>query len=161
MMLRKLVSLSRYVIAIPFFFTLLFALFLIIYESASVVLAIFRSKSIFDPSVGSVKAVAISIIEGIDVYLIAIGAYIISMGLYSLFIDDDAPLPKWLQIHDLEDLKRNLMSVIIAVLAVLFLKEVFIWDGSRDILSFGIAISAIIVSLVLFMGKLNALKGGK
>ncbi|MDR0776576.1 MAG: YqhA family protein [Azonexus sp.] len=160
-MLRKLVSLSRFVIAIPFFFTLLFALFLIIYESASVVRAIFRFGAIFDPSVGSVKAVAISIIEGIDVYLIAIGAYIISMGLYSLFIDDDAPLPKWLQIRDLEDLKRNLMSVIIAVLAVLFLKEVFAWDGSRDILSFGLAISAIIVSLVFFMAKLHVLKGDK
>jgi uncharacterized membrane protein YqhA len=158
-MMRKLVSLSRYVIAIPFFFTLLFALFLIIFESASVVMTVFKSGGI--DSLKSVKAIAISIIEGIDVYLIAIGAYIISMGLYSLFIDDNAPLPKWLQIHDLEDLKRNLMSVIVAVLAVLFLKEVFSWDGSRDILSFGLAISATIVSLVLFMGKLHLIKSSK
>ncbi len=63
-------------------------------------------------------------VEAVDAFLIAIAVYIISIGLYSLFIDDKLPLPKWLEVHNLEDLKGNLVSVVIAVLAVLFLREV-------------------------------------
>jgi len=36
-----------------------------------------------------------------------------------------------------EDLKGNLVSVVIAVLAVLFLREVVAWEGSSDIAAFG------------------------
>jgi uncharacterized membrane protein YqhA len=32
-------------------------------------------------------------------------------------------VPRWLKVRDLEDLKANLVSVVIAVLAVLFLRE--------------------------------------
>ncbi|MEN5084367.1 YqhA family protein [Bosea sp. TWI1241] len=156
-MIRRMVSASRYIIAIPFAFTFLFALFLIVYQSVSVVRTVFTINSIAEFSVASVKSIAIAIIECIDVYLIAIGAYIISIGLYSLFIDYDAPLPRWLQFDDLDDLKRNLISIIVAVLAVLFLKEVFSWDGGRDILSLGLSISAMILALVLFIVKFKSL----
>lgn len=47
---------------------------------------------------------------------------IISLGLYSLFSDDTLPLPRWLEVHSLDDLKGNLVSLVIAVLAVLFLR---------------------------------------
>ena len=74
-------------------------------------------------------------------FLIAIVIYIMSLGLYALFIDDKLPLPRWLEIHDLEDLKNHLVSVVIAVLAVLFLREAVAWDGGRDLLKFGAALS--------------------
>jgi uncharacterized membrane protein YqhA len=157
-MIRRFVAASRYIIAIPFAFTFLFALFLIIYQSVSIVLTVLTISSITEFSVASVKSIAIAIIECIDVYLIAIGAYIISIGLYSLFIDEQAPLPRWLRFDDLDDLKRNLISIVVAVLAVLFLKEVFAWDGGRDILSLGLSVSAMIIALVLFIVKFRGLQ---
>jgi hypothetical protein len=45
------------------------------------------------------KALAVGVIEAIDVFLIAIVAYIICLGLYSLFVDDTLPVPRWLEIH--------------------------------------------------------------
>jgi uncharacterized membrane protein YqhA len=155
-MIRKLVSASRFIIAVPFLFTFLFALFLIIYQSVSIVFTVISINAMSEFSVGSVKSLAIAIIECIDVYLIAIGAYIISIGLYALFIDHDAPLPRWLKFDDLQDLKRNLISIIVAVLAVHFLKEVFSWNGDRDILALGLSISAMIVSLVFFIVKFRS-----
>lgn len=65
----------------------------------------------------SAKVFAVGLIEAVDVFLIAIALYIISLGLYVLFVDDRLPLPRWLEIQDLDDLKGHLVSVVIAVLA--------------------------------------------
>ena len=61
------------------------------------------------------------------------------------------PLPAWLKIGDLDDLKSNLVSSVIAVLAVLFLREAVGWDGQRDLLRFGGALTLIIGALTLYL----------
>lgn len=53
----------------------------------------------------------------------------IGLGLYRLFVDPELPLPAWLKIRDLDDLKNNLVSSVIAVLSVLFLREAA-WAGT-------------------------------
>ena len=53
--------------------------------------------------------------------------------------------------HDLEDLKANLVSIVIAVLAVLFLREAVGWDGERDLLHFGAVLALVIAALTLFL----------
>jgi uncharacterized membrane protein YqhA len=97
------------------------------------------------------KVIAIGLIEAVDIFLIAIAVYIISLGLYALFIDDKLPLPRWLEVHDLEDLKANLVSIVIAVLAVLFLREAVAWDGERDLLKFGAVLGLVIAALTFFL----------
>ncbi len=67
------------------------------------------------------------------------------------FLDDGVPLPPWLAAHDLEAVKSNLVSVVIAVLAVLFLREAVAWDGGRDILGFGAALGLVICALGLYL----------
>ena len=57
------------------------------------------------------------------------------------------------EIHDLEDLKRNLVSLVIAVLAVLFLREAVAWDGSRDILALGGALALVIAALTYYLSQ--------
>jgi uncharacterized membrane protein YqhA len=73
------------------------------------------------------------------------------VGLYVLFIDDTLPLPAWLKIHDLDDLKSHLVSSVIAVLAVLFMREAVAWDGQRDLLGFGVALALVIAVLTLYL----------
>jgi len=62
------------------------------------------------------------------------------------------PLPRWLVVQDFEDVKANLVSVVIAVLAVLFLREAVAWSGDGDILGFGSALALVIAALSLYLG---------
>ena len=96
---------------------------------------------------------AVGLIETVDVFLIAIAVYIMSLGLYSLFIDDTLPVPRWLEVHNLDDLKGNLISLVIAVLAVLFLREAVAWDGSRNLIALGGPVALIIAVLTFYLKK--------
>jgi uncharacterized membrane protein YqhA len=149
--LRRILASSRYLVLIAVVGTFLGALTLLVYEAiviGNVVLDLIREGS---ASPKDAKSLAVGLIQAVDVFLIAIAAYIISLSLYALFVDDTLPLPRWLQVHDLEDLKANLVSVVIAVLAVLFLAEAVGWDDTRDILGFGASLALVIVALTLFL----------
>jgi uncharacterized membrane protein YqhA len=153
-MLRRVLTSSRYMsIAIVGTFVAAFAL--ILYEAivvVEIVVGVVRETGI-SPKAG--KTLAVGLIEAIDVFLIAIVAYIISMGLHVLFVDSELPLPFWLQINDLEDLKNNLVSVLIAVFGVLFLREVVARSSELDLLSLGAALALLITALTFYL----AMKG--
>jgi uncharacterized membrane protein YqhA len=86
-----------------------------------------------------------------DVFLIAIVALVIGLGLQLLFVDETMPLPRWLKIDDLEDLKGYLVSIVIAVLAVLFLRQAVERAGDHDLLRLAAALALMIAALVLFL----------
>ena len=90
-------------------------------------------------------------LEAVDVFLISIVAFIISLGLYVLFIDESLRLPRWLKIHDLDDLKSHLVSIVIAVLAVLFLREAVARAGDLDLLKLAAALALMIAALTFFL----------
>ncbi len=154
-MLRRILASSRYIMILPVIATFLGSLALIVYET---VVLFVTALSIQDRSLTpkSVKIFAVGVVEAVDVFLIAIAVYIISIGVYSLFVDDKLPLPAWLEIDNLEDLKGNLVSVVIAVLAVLFLREAVAWDGTSDIAAFGVALALVVAALAFFLTKINA-----
>ena len=89
-------------------------------------------------------------IEVIDVFLVATVFYIIALGFYELFIAK-APLPGWLKICDLDDLKEKLLGLVIIALAVVILGETLTWDGTSDILALGIATAAAIGAISLYI----------
>ena len=152
-MFRRALASSRYIVFIASIATFIASITLMLYETIVVVEAviyIIREKSV---SVEGGKALAIGLIGAIDVFLIAIVAYIISLGLYALFIDDSLPLPRWLQIHDLDDLKNHLVSVVIAVLAVLFLREAVARAEDLDLFRLGVALALVMAVLTLFLAK--------
>lgn len=96
------------------------------------------------------KGVILAFIEVVDEYLLATVIYIISAGLYELFIDPNIKMPQWLEINNLDDLKKKLIDVVIVVMAVLFLGQLVSWDGERDLLGYGIATSMVIAALTFF-----------
>ena len=57
----------------------------------------------------------------------------------------------WLKTDTLEDLKDRLTGVVVTVLAVTFLAVAANWTGD-DILSFGLAVAAVIISLGVWGG---------
>jgi uncharacterized membrane protein YqhA len=89
-------------------------------------------------------------IKIIDIFLVATVFYIIALGFYELFIAK-APLPGWLKICDLDDLKTKLLGLVIIALAVVMLGEALTWDGTANILSFGIAIAAGIIAISAYI----------
>jgi uncharacterized membrane protein YqhA len=154
-MLRSLLASSRYVVLVAVFGASLAAIALMIYESIAIVVIVVDTINAHSISPAVAKTFAVGIIEAIDVYLIAIAIHIIGLGLFTLFIDDTLPLPRWLKIRDLEDLKSNLVSVIIAVLAVLFLREAVADVDGHELLLYGAALAIVIASLTLFLGKIS------
>ena len=97
------------------------------------------------------KSLAATFIGIADIFLLSVALYIIALGLYELFIDDSVPVPAWLEIHTLDDLKGKLVSVVIVVMGGYFLKQVVAWDGERDLLTFGGGIALIIAALTYFL----------
>ena len=152
-MLRRALASTRYIVLIAVLGTFLASLALLLYQLVVVgaaVIDIVRDASV---SLQAAKAVSVGLIETVDAFLIAIAVYITSVGLYVLFVDRTLPLPEWLSIRNLEDLKANLVSVVIAVLAVLFLREAVAWDGTRSIFAYGAALALVIGALTFFLAK--------
>lgn len=150
---RRILASSRYIVLIAIFGTFIAALTLMAYEAVVIVSTLIEAIQAGSLAPKDTKSLAVGLIEAVDVFLIAIAMYIISLSLYALFVDDSLPLPRWMEVHDLEDLKANLVSVVIAVLAVLFLREAVAWNGERQILEFGAALALVIAALTFYLRK--------
>jgi uncharacterized membrane protein YqhA len=115
---------------------------------------------------GEFGAVAvISVIEGLDRFLIGIVLLYFGYGVYTLFIHPSEPeeslaLPDWLQIEQIGQLKQVVAEVIIVILLVLFLRVALEayhdpraeqgWEqlASIALLPFGIMLIALALRLV-------------
>ncbi|WP_153147366.1 YqhA family protein [Dechloromonas sp. H13] len=150
-MLSRLLALSRYLTCVAVIGIIIASIALLFYEGLVVISTLIDMlhDGTISPKVS--KLMAVGLIEAIDIFLIAIVAHIIGLGLYRLFVDPELPLPKWLKLQDLDDLKSQLVSSVIAVLAVLFLREAVGWDGQRDLLRFGGALAMVIGVLILYL----------
>ena len=91
------------------------------------------------------------LIKQADYALLATVLYVLALGLYSLFVDDRVPMPLWLRIHDLGQLKELLAGVVVVAIAVIFLGQALTWDGTTDLLAPGLASAAVIAALALFL----------
>ena len=94
-----------------------------------------------------IDRLAVSLIEITDIILLGTVLYIVALGLYQLFIDQNLALPRWLRVNDLNDLKRDLIAVVVVLLGVSFLGEVVNWEGDNDILPLGAGIALVIAAL--------------
>ncbi len=142
---------ARYLILIAVVGSLVAGLCLLLYGFAQGTLLVLALVESGEVSRKGAKALAVEFIEIIDLFLMGTVFYIVSVGLYSLFIDSSLKLPDWLQIRTLDDLKNKLVAVVIVVLAVLFLGQAVTWDGARDLMGFGLAIAAVIAALTWFI----------
>jgi uncharacterized membrane protein YqhA len=150
-MLQRVLGFTRYVVFIAVIAALAASVALILYEATVVAEVIFNAVKQGGFQLASGRALAVGLIEAIDVFLIAIVALVIGLGLHRLFVDETMPLPRWLKIDDLEDLKGYLVSIVIAVLAVLFLRQAVERAGDIDLLRLAGALALMIVALVLFL----------
>ena len=149
--MRRALGFTRYVVFVAVIAALAASVALILYQAAVVAEVIIEAVRTGGLLPKSGKTLAVGLIEAMDVFLIAIVALVIGLGLHRLFVDETMPLPRWLKIDDLEDLKGYLVSIVIAVLAVLFLRQAVERAGDFDLLRLAAALAIMIAALVLFL----------
>ena len=92
----------------------------------------------------------------IDLFLIGATLLIAAIGFYELFFyrigtDSGTRMPAWLQMHDLNDLKVRVISMIVLILAVTFGETVVDEVSGLEVLELGGGIALAVAALVAFV----------
>lgn len=93
----------------------------------------------------------LSSIKLIDLVLLATIMQVVGIGLYSLLIERNLPVPEWLRTTQVDELKHKLAGIVAVMLGVLFLEQVFYWGSDRELWSLGLGIAAVIAALSFFV----------
>lgn len=94
------------------------------------------------------RLLSTDLIELIDLYLLGTVLLITSIGLYQLFINQHIVLPEWLSVTNLEQLKFNLLAVIVVMLAILFLSAAASAPPEHTgFLAYGAAIALVLAAI--------------
>ena len=149
--MSRFLAVTRFFAIVPVVCIFFAATALILYGAASTAIALIELIRAAKIDTKVAKDLLLRSIEIVDLFLLGTVMYVIAIGLYELFIDDTVPLPNWLSIHDLDDLKDKLIGVVIVVLGVLFLGQLITWDGQRDLLGPGAAVALVIAALAYFL----------
>lgn len=150
MRVRNIFAVSRFIIGLAVLGSFVGSAILLVIATISLLNIAWNEIVNFDPeTLGGrhIDRLAVELIEITDVILLGTVLYIVALGLYQLFIDQNLPLPRWLKVNDLTDLKRDLIGVVVVLLGVSFLGEVVNWEGDRNLLPLGAAIALVIAAL--------------
>jgi uncharacterized membrane protein YqhA len=154
--MKNLFGLSRYLVLIAVIFLLLAALAVFVFGGIATVNIIIESFEGGQFNAIGVRLLSVEFIEMIDLFLLGTILLITSIGLYQLFIEPDMEVPEWLVVTDLEQLKFNLLAVIVVMLAILFLGEAASNLAKSDgILGYGLGIAAVLAGLALVVWVFN------
>ncbi|MBI5233403.1 MAG: YqhA family protein [Deltaproteobacteria bacterium] len=146
--MKKILENARYVVILAVISALAGSVFLFVWTSVKMVyIAVDLTRDLMSPEATGKTA---HIVPILDSFLLAVILYIFAIGLYELFIGR-LKLPEWLVIHDLDDLKKKLSSVIALMLAVTFLEHLAEWKDPEATLMFAVAIAAVIFALIFYI----------
>jgi uncharacterized membrane protein YqhA len=145
-MLKKLFGVTRYAVLIPSLASILGALLLMAQGSFEMVFVIIDAIS----NESTLKESIVYVLTAVDAILLGTVLLVIGYGLFELFIDDELPVPLWLRVYDLDDLKSKLIGVVVAIIAVVFVGIFVDANRSKDVLSYGVGAGALVVGLAIF-----------
>jgi uncharacterized membrane protein YqhA len=97
------------------------------------------------------REVYLASIKLIDAVLLATILQVVAMGIYALFIDAEAPVPRWMRTDDVDALKNKLAGIIAVMLGVLFLEQVIDVGNDPKLLPLGLAVAVVIWALSYFI----------
>lgn len=152
-MFSKLFSLSRYLILLAVIGSLLAATLVMlfgVYDLFRVLVNILQGDVYAEDIT---KKVSVGAIELIELFLLGTVLYVVSLGLYQLFIEKEIPVPAWLKISTLDNLKERLLATVLVMIAVSFFGYAVTWDGSWNILAIGLAIGFVIIGIAYTLAR--------
>lgn len=144
---RGSISLIRFLVLIPALGMMLSAVTLIMVGAVLVVDAVLGATR----GQAGAKDFVLASVEIADMFLLAVVLLIIGIGLYELFIGEVRGLPGWLVFNSLDDLKSQLIGVVVVVLAVFYLGRALHGDDALNMLYLGGGIAAVTAALSLFL----------
>lgn len=144
--MRRLIELSRFVVAVPAVGSIIGAFILMVIGTWEIIRSFVK---LFDTGI-ELKQSVISILTAIDTLLLATVLLVIGYGLYELFVDANVKLPPWLEIRTLDDLKAKLIGVVVAIIAVVFLGELVDATEPNNVMLIGIGAGSIVLGLAAF-----------
>lgn len=144
--MRRLIELSRFVVAIPAIGAIIGSFVLMVIGTWEIVKAVAK---VFDVGV-PLKESVVTILTAVDTLLLATVLLVIGYGLYELFVDSSVKLPPWLEIRSLDDLKAKLIGVVVAIIAVVFLGVLVDATDPTAVMLIGIGAGAVVIGLAAF-----------
>lgn len=150
---ERFLSLTRFVTLIPVVFLLIDAAASFIYGSDIMV----RSTTGLIGAPAKVGGRLGLFLIVMDTFLVGATLMVAAWGFYELFIMRKQPqgrrywLPGWLRMHDLEDLKGRVVSMLILVAAITFVDRTVESHDEEAVLFLGLGISIIILALTFFL----------
>ena len=148
--MKALFKWSRYLVLIAIIGLLVGAAAALIFGGITTATVIIEAFGQADYSAEGARMFSVSLIELIDLFLLGTILLITSLGLYQLFVEPAMDLPEWLAVSNLEQLKFNLLAVVVVMLGILFLGQAAGEMGEQvNLMQYGIAVAAVVASFSL------------
>lgn len=147
---RSLALSSTWLFSLAVIGTGIISVVLFVYGFLLSIFGVFYAIVGFSVDIHVAKAYLATSIEVIDIFLVATVFYLISLGLYELFIAK-APLPGWVQIRSLDDLKTKILGLTVIALSVIFLGAALTLIKETSILEFGAAVALMILAISAYL----------
>lgn len=149
--MRTVFSISRYVILIAVIALLIATVAVIFFGLISTVIIVVESYSHGHFGAEGARELSVELIEMIDLFLLGTILFITAAGLQELFVDPGLGeiIPEWMSVSNIEQLKFNLLVVVVVMLSVLFLGVVASYELTEGagIFDFGVAIAAVVLAV--------------
>jgi uncharacterized membrane protein YqhA len=150
---ERMLAGSRLLVLIPVVFLLVDAVGSFVYGSDILVRSL--SHDVGEPArIGGRLGIFLVVM---DTYLVGATLMVAAFGFYELFVLKRALdehkywLPHWLRMHDLEDLKARVVSMLILVASITFVDIAVESHDERGVLFLGLGIAVVIVALTVFL----------
>jgi uncharacterized membrane protein YqhA len=152
---------TRYIVLLAVVTLYLLATALFGYATIKTILVLPNLVSQF--SEGSTKSLMLFAVETADLFLVAVVLYVTAAGLFELFISRKVRTPKggaakWLEVETLDDLKQNLIGVVVVAMSVLFLGVLIKNDPDHNLLEVGVGVGAVIAALGWYVSQKSKAK---
>jgi uncharacterized membrane protein YqhA len=150
---ERILALSRLLVLLPVIFLVLDAAASFVYGADILIRTL--TEVIGEPAHVGARLGRFLIV--MDTFLVGVTLMILAFGFYELFVptrEHDGEkfwLPGWLEMHDLEDLKARVVSMLILVAAITFVDRLVESRNAEEVLFLGAGISIVIVALTAFL----------
>ncbi len=144
--MKKLMSVTRYVVFVPAIASIIGALLLMAQGSYAMVMAVIDTIT----ESYALKKTIVEVLTAVDAILLGTVLLVIGYGLYELFIDAELDVPLWLRVNNLDDLKSKLIGVVVAIIAVVFVGVFVDSNRTEDVIAYGVGAGALVAGLAIF-----------
>lgn len=141
---------SKWLFTLAVIGTMIISAMLFIYGFLISLAELYHSLIEFNFEISTAKNYMETAIQVVDIFLVGTVFYLISLGLYELFIAK-APLPGWSQIKNLDDLKEKLLGLTVIAISVVFLGTALNLNPNTSIIEIGVSVGIMISAISFYL----------